>query len=138
MDFAKFEQLHGIELGKFVADVTKREILDRSILDYYQSNRSRLDGPHLEMIISLLGRLGTPEAMKEVTEHLDYPVKYVKNEAIQIAIHASSLDEKAVTNILTALKTARFPEDRELLELALSKAGTDAAKRLAAMWQPKA
>jgi hypothetical protein len=130
MDFEKFERLEGIELGRFVADAAKRERLDQGIMNYYRSRRAILDGPHLEMIISLLGRLGTTEAMDEVTKHLDHPVKYVKNEALQVVSQASSLDEKAIANVVNALKLARFPEDRELLEHALSKAGTEAAKTL--------
>jgi hypothetical protein len=131
MDYAKFEELSGIELGMFVSDVIKRCDVDEGVLAYYQHRRTNLDDPHLEMIILLLEKVGTFAALNEVASLLDHPTKFVRYQAAHVIANASSLDENAMAKVICVLSSHRYPNDIIKIEDALLRGGTKAARTLA-------
>ena len=120
MNFEKFESLQKLELGKFVAAVVKNEELDESILNYYRSFSSKLDGPHIEMLAVLLGELGTPAALSEVTQLLEHPKKYVRYQAAEVLSRAPALSTEIIAKLEQILKNPNYSEElkhlRKLLE----------------------
>jgi hypothetical protein len=129
MDTDKFEKLNGIELGMFAADLVKRGQIDKSIFDYYKSRASTLDGPHLEIILNLLGKMGTPDALNEVAKYLDHPTNYIRCEAIQTILMAPAIDERVMERVVQVLSNPHF--HHEALEHALDHGATEEAKRVA-------
>ena len=135
MNYAKFEELNGIQLGVFTADVAKRNDVGDDILTYYYQRKSNLDNPHLEMIILLLGKLGTPTALNEAASFLDHPVKHVRYQAAQVITNATSLDENAMAKVIGILSNPPYPDDIIKIEDALDYAGTEKARALVARFR---
>ena len=131
MNYIRFEELNGIPLGIFVSDVIKRADVDDSILVYYFQRKADLDSPHLEMIILLLERLGTPAALNEVAGLLNHPVKSVRYQAAQVITNAASLDENVMAKVISVLSNPPYPDDTIRVEDALCHGGTEAARTLA-------
>jgi hypothetical protein len=130
MNFTRFEELNGIQLGMFISDVVKRADIDDGILVYYNQRKANLDSPHLEMMILLFGKLGTPAALNEVASFLDHPVKCVRYQAAQVITSAASLDENAMAKIISVLSNHSYPDDIIQIAEALDHGGTETARTL--------
>jgi hypothetical protein len=130
MNFTRFEELNGIQLGMFISDVVKRADIDDGILVYYNQRKVNLDSPHLEMMILLFGKLGTPAALNEVASFLDHPVKCVRYQAAQVITNAASLDENAMAKVISVLSNPSYPDDIIQIEEALDHGGTETARTL--------
>jgi HEAT repeat protein len=131
MDFRKFEQLSGIELGMFVSHIVKQGEVDDSIMTYHRSHAAALDGQHIEMMIFLLGKLGTPVALNEVASFLDHPTKYIRYQAAQVIANAPSLDENAMAKVVKVLANPPYPQDITQIKNALDHGGTELAQAIA-------
>jgi hypothetical protein len=131
MDYSRFEELSGIELGMFVSDSIKRADVDEGTLVYYQQRKANFDGPHLEMMVLLLEKLGTPVALNEIAGLLAHPVKCVRYQASQVIANAVSLDENAMAKVIGTLSKPLYPDDIIQIENALYHGGTEAARTLA-------
>jgi hypothetical protein len=129
MDTDKFEKLSGMELGLFCADLVKRDQVDSSIFDYYKSRASALDGPHVEVLLGLLRKIGTEEALNEIAKYLDHPTNYLRLEAIQTISMAPAIDEQIMERVVQILSNPRFYH--VALENALDHGATEEAKRIA-------
>jgi hypothetical protein len=131
MNYTRFEGLNGIPLGMFVSEAIKRGDVDDGVLAFYYQRRADLDSPHLEMIILLLEKLGTTAALNEVAGLLDHPAKSVRYQAVQVITNATSLDENAMTKVISVLSNPPYPEDKVRVEDALYHGGTEKARDLA-------
>jgi HEAT repeat protein len=131
MNFTKFEELNGIKLGMFISDAIKRADVDDEILTYYDQRKANLDSPHLEMVILLLEKLGTPAALNVIASLLDHPAKSVRYQAAQVITSAASLDEIAMTKVTSVLSHPPYPNDIIPIEDALYHGGTDTARTIA-------
>jgi hypothetical protein len=131
MNYSRFEELNGIQLGMFVSDAIKRADVDDGILEYYYQRKEDIDSPHLEMVILLLGKLGTPAALNEVASFLNHPVKCVRYQAEQVIANAASLDENAMAKVISILSNPPYPKDIIQIEDALDHGGTEKARMLA-------
>ena len=135
MNFTRFEELNGIQLGMFTSDVVKRGDVDDGILAYYKQRKANLDSPHLEMLILLFGKLGTPAALNEVASLLEHPVKCVRYQAAQVITNAASLDENAMAKVISILSNPPYPDDVIQIEDALDHGGTETARTLVARFR---
>jgi len=131
MDFNAFERLNGVRLGLFVGNVIKGHEIDESILNYYRLHARDMDPPHLEMILLLLGKLGTREALREVAAMLDHSTNYVKYQAIQVIGSAPAIDEHTMKKIIEILSDPRHAEYAEELRPALHRGDGESARLLA-------
>ena len=131
MNYDRFEELNGIHLGMFVSDVIRGGGVDDSILAYYFKRKADFDIPHLEMIILLLGKLGTPAALNEVATFLEHSVKCIRYQAAQVITNAVSLDEYVMEKVISRLSNRSYPDDIIQIEDALCHGGTETARKLA-------
>ncbi len=132
MNYTRFEELTGIPLGMFVSDVIKRAHIDDAILAYCRQHRTSLDSQHLEMIVLLLEKVGTPAALNEVASFLDHPAKSVRYQAAQVITNAATLDENAMAKVVNMLSNPPYPEDFIQIKDALYRGCTETAKTIAA------
>jgi hypothetical protein len=133
MDTDRFEKLNGIELGTFAAGMVKRGQFDQRIFDYYTSHAGSLDGPHLEVLVHLLGKMGTPDTLNEVAKYLDHPTNYIRFEAIQTISMAPAIDERVMKRVVQILSNPHFHD--AVLEKALEHGSTEEAKLVARNFQ---
>jgi HEAT repeat protein len=120
-----------MELGMFVSEIVKQGEVDDSLLTYYRSQGANLDDSHLEMVLLLLGKLGTRAAVNEVARFLDHPTKYVRYQAAQVITSVESLDENAMGMVIKVLANPSYPEDITHLEEVLDRGATESARLLA-------
>jgi len=129
MDFKKFEQLNRGELELFVGDLARHGQVDCSILSYYKTRGANLDEHHLQMIVFLLGRLGTNDALREAAKYLDHPTKFVRYEAMGVIANASAIDEHIMGKVVNVLANPSLKD--KVLEEALNHGCTEQARLIA-------
>jgi len=102
-DPQRFESLNGIDAAYYAVDIIKQGVHEEDILPYFQAEAGTMDWPRLELVLGMVGSIGTSRAMQIVSNYLDNPNFQIRFVAIKSLKKATFVDEIIMKRVVAAL-----------------------------------
>jgi cysteine synthase len=134
-DSKNFELLKGIAAASYAIEMIKNGIEEKDILPYLQEKAEFMDVTHLELVVGMVGSVGTTPAFQEVAKYLDHPNFNIKFVAVKTLKNMASVDEMTMELIVASLsKNDSNTMSKSLLQelkVALNRPANENARRVA-------
>jgi hypothetical protein len=132
IDIAKFESLGGRELADYVLKLLKSDFEDNSFVEFVGQRAAGWDDNRLSYAISLLAKISTPAACRQISNHLTNPSANVRFLAMNAVRSLQSVYEHIMKQVVNSMSNPIDPGDPDYLRVVLERPSSAGARRIAA------
>lgn len=138
-DANTFESLTGLELANYAVRLMQEGIAECDFLPYFQQNAKKMDLPHLELAVGILGKIGSDAAYRKVAEYLEHPDFNVRFVATKTIAYMKVADDVVMRCVVESLRrhggdTAALAHE---LHAVLDRPANDRAQQIVSAYRSK-